>query len=113
MVSWRITSDGFSLTWKIELEFSKFDRNCIENVCAAVVLFTRVVILANQETLSDFHGDETKFRKKKIKMADSKKLRFSKPSILKIFLRKFLRLVLGLVGLNDAKGIDVAQCIWP
>ena len=30
-----------------------------------------------------------------------------------IFLWKFNGLVLGLVGLNDAKGIDVAQPIWP
>jgi hypothetical protein len=27
-------------------------------------------------------------------------------------IRKFHRLVLGLVGLIDAKGIDVAECIW-
>ena len=53
------------------------------------------------------------FRKKKFKMADSKKQRFSKSPILKIFSRKFHRLVLGLVGLNDAKGIDLAQRIWP
>ena len=53
------------------------------------------------------------FLKKKFKMADSKKSHFSKSPILKIFSRKFLRLVLGLVGLNDAKGIDVAQRIWP
>ena len=46
-------------------------------------------------------------------MADSKKAHFSKSPILKIFSRKFLRFVLGLVGLNDAKGIDVAQLIWP
>ena len=45
-------------------------------------------------------------------MADSKKAHFSKSPILKIFSRKFLRLVLGLVGLNDAKGIDVAQRTW-
>ena len=50
--------------------------------------------------------------KKKFKMADSKKAHFSKSPILKIFSRKFLRLVLGLVGLNDTKGIDVAQRIW-
>ena len=47
------------------------------------------------------------------KMADSKKAHFSKSPILKIFSRKFLRWVLGLVGLNDAKGIDVPQRIWP
>ena len=46
-------------------------------------------------------------------MADSKKAHFSKSPILKKFLRKSLRSVLGLVGLNDAKGIDVAQRIWP
>ncbi len=38
--------------------------------------------------------------------------RFSKLPILEIFSRKFHRLVLGLVGLIDAKGIDVAQPIW-
>ena len=53
------------------------------------------------------------FSKKKFKMADSKKAHFLKSPILKKFSRKFLRFVLGLVGLNDAKGIDVAQCIWP
>ena len=46
-------------------------------------------------------------------MAASKKAHFSKTPILKFFLRKFLRFVLGLVGLNDAKGINVAQRIWP
>ena len=38
--------------------------------------------------------------------------RFSKSPILKIFSRKFHRLVLGLVGLIHVKGIDVAQPIW-
>ena len=33
-------------------------------------------------------------------------------SILEIVLRKFQRLVLGLVGLIDAKAINVAQPIW-
>ena len=46
-------------------------------------------------------------------MADSKKAHFSKSPILEIFSRKSLRSVLGLVGLNDAKGIDVAQRMWP
>ena len=50
--------------------------------------------------------------KKKFKMADSKKLSFSKLPILKNIFCKFQRLVLGLVGLIDAKGIDVAQPIW-
>jgi len=65
---------------------------------------------------ADFHGNEANFFfffKKKFKMADSKKAHFSKSPILKIFSRKFLRFALGLVGLNDVKGIDVAQCIWP
>jgi hypothetical protein len=44
-------------------------------------------------------------------MADSKKLSFSKPPILNIFFQKIHGLVLGLVGLIDAKGIDVAQPI--
>ena len=52
-----------------------------------------------------FHG------KKKIKMADSKKGHFPSPPILSIFFQKFHGLVLGLVRLIDAKGIDVAQPI--
>ena len=51
------------------------------------------------------------FKKKTFKMADSKKLSFSKSPILNFFLWKFHGLVLGLVGLIDAKGIDVAQPI--
>ena len=41
-----------------------------------------------------------------------KKQSFSKTSILKKKLWKFPGLVLGLVELIDAKGIDVAQPIW-
>ena len=41
-----------------------------------------------------------------------KKAYFSKSPILEIFSWKFLGLVLGLVGLIDAKGIDVAQPTW-
>jgi hypothetical protein len=52
-----------------------------------------------------------KIKQKKIKMANSKKLRFSKRPILKKFSQNFYRLVLGLVGLIDAKGIDVGQPI--
>ena len=65
--------------------------------------------------MTDFHGDEAIifFLKKKFKMAESKKLRFSTPTILNIFFQKFHGLVLGLVELIDAKGIDVAQPIWP
>ena len=37
---------------------------------------------------------------------------FSKSPILEIFSQKFYRLVLWLVRLIDAKGIDVAQPIW-
>ena len=46
--------------------------------------------------------------KKNTKMADLKKLSFSIPPILNIFFQKFQGLVLGLVGLIVAKGIDVA-----
>jgi hypothetical protein len=41
-------------------------------------------ILATQETLTDFNQS-----KKKIEMADSKKLSFSKPTILNIFCKNF------------------------
>ena len=56
--------------------------------------------------LIDFHWDEAKnfFFEKKIKMADSKKQCFSKSPIL----ITFHGLVLGLVEIIDAKGIDVA-----
>ena len=49
---------------------------------------------------------------KNFKMAGSKKVHFSKSPILKKILWKILGLVLGLVQLIDAKGIDVAQTIW-
>ena len=51
--------------------------------------------------------------KKKFKMADSKKLSFSTSPKAEQFPPKFHGLVLGLVGLIDAKGNDVAQPIWP
>ena len=66
---------------------------------------------------TDFHENEAKkkfFEEKIFKMADFSKWpifqngRFSKSPILEIFLRKFHRLVLGLVGLIDAKAINVA-----
>ena len=47
-------------------------------------------------------------KKKKFKMAGN----FSKSPILNIFLWKFHGLVLGFVGLNNAKGIEMAQPIW-
>ena len=51
---------------------------------------------------------EKKNEEKKFKMADfSKWLFFKIPNS-----RKFYRLGLGLVGLFDAKGIDVAKPIW-
>ena len=69
--------------------------------------------------MTNFHGKKAKKnfffeKKKKLKMADSKKVHFSKSPILKIFLWKFLGFVLGLVGLIDAKGIDLSQpiCLW-
>ena len=46
-------------------------------------------------------------------MADSKKGHFSKSPILNIFLWKIHELVLGLVEFIDAKGIGMAQPIWP
>ena len=53
------------------------------------------------------------FEKKKIKMADLKKLSFSTSPKAEQFLPKFYGFVLGLVGLIDAKGIDFAQPMWP
>ena len=55
-----------------------------------------------------------RMKQKKFKMADSKKrLIFQNRQFSKIFYENFSEGVLGLVGLNDAKGIDVAQRIWP
>ena len=51
-------------------------------------------------------------KQKKFKMADSKKLSFSTSPKAEQFPPKFHGLVLGLVGLIDAKGIDLAQPIW-
>ena len=48
------------------------------------------------------------FFEKQKQNGQRKKLKFSIPLILKTFSRKFLGLVLGLVGLIDAQGIDVA-----
>ena len=49
----------------------------------------------------------------KFKMADSKKLSFSTLPKAEQFPPKFLGLVLGLVGLIEAKGIAVDQPIMP
>ena len=51
-------------------------------------------------------------KKKKFKIADSKKLSFSTYPKAEQFPPKFHGLVLGLIGLIDAKGIDFAQLIW-
>ena len=60
----------------------------------------------------DKRKGKTFFLQKKFQNGLLKKLRFSKLPILNIFSRKFRGLVLGLVGLIDVKGIDVAQSIW-
>ena len=53
------------------------------------------------------------FEEKNSKLLIFQNGHFSKWPILEIFLQKFHRLVLGFIGLIDAKGIDVAQPIWP
>ena len=60
--------------------------------------------------MTNFYGDEAK---KKSKWPSQKKLSFSTSPKAEQFLPKFHGLVLGLVGLIDAKGIDFAQAIWP
>ena len=59
--------------------------------------------------MNDFHGDEAK---KKIQNGQLKKAEFFKTDNSQYFFQKFHGLVLWLVGLIDAKGIDVAQPIW-
>ena len=64
---------------------------------------------------TDFHENEAKnffFKKKNSKWSIFQNGRFSKSPILEIFSRKFYSLVLGLVGLIDAKAINVTQPIW-
>ena len=66
--------------------------------------------------MTNFHVDEGKKIKKnfekKFKMADSKKLSFSTSPKAEQFPPKFHRSVLGIVGLIDAKGINVTQPTW-
>ena len=63
--------------------------------------------------MTNSYGDEANkiFLKKKSIWPTQKKLSFSKSPIFKIFSQKSHRFVRGLVGLIDAKGIDVAQRI--
>jgi hypothetical protein len=56
--------------------------------------------------LADFHGNEAK----NIQNGHFKNCFNSSNS--QDFFQKFPRLVLGLVGLIDEKGIDMAQSIW-
>ena len=68
--------------------------------------------------MTNFHGDEAKkkiffFEKKNSKWPTQKKLSFSTSSKAEQFPPKFHGFILGLVGLNDAKGTDFAQPIWP
>ena len=53
------------------------------------------------------------FEEKNSKWPIFQNRRFSKSPILEIFMQKFHRLALGLVGLIDAKAINVAQPIYP
>ena len=55
---------------------------------------------------------EKKMRKKESKMSDFSKWSFFKIANSQNFFVKISWMVLGLVGLIDAKGIDVAQPIW-
>ena len=84
-------------------------------------LETRVIIKISTHpcytrTFDYFSWDSAKiyffFRKKKSKMADLKKPHFAKRSILNIFLPNWAGWVLGLVGLIDVKGINLAQPMW-
>ena len=56
--------------------------------------------------------DEAIFEKKNSKWPTQKKSHFPAQPILNIFSWNLHGLVLGLVELIDAKGIDVAQLIW-
>ena len=66
---------------------------------------------------TDFHENEARekknFEEKNSKWPIFQNRRFLKSPILETVLQKFHRSVLGLVGLIDAKGINVTQPIWP
>ena len=62
------------------------------------------------ESQADFHW-EKKLKNPMTKNQKPNKA-FSSSANSQFFLWKFRRLVLGFVGLIDAKGIDVAQSIW-
>ena len=64
------------------------------------LLVTRVIIKIESHPCYPINADwfSWGWSKKKLKMADSKKLRFSSPPILNFFSRKFYRLVLPWVG---------------
>ena len=68
-------------------------------------------VYKNFKTDLRFEGKKHLFLKKKIKMVAKKKAYFSKSPVLKKFSQKFHGLVLGFVGLIDAKDIDVVQPI--
>ena len=70
-----------------------------------------VVKLSDIRAKTGKKSKKKKARKKKSKWPIFQNGRFLKSPIFEIFLRKFYRLVLGLVGLIDVKGIDVAQPI--
>ena len=57
--------------------------------------------------MTDFHGDEKKNQNGRLKKTEIFNSLNSQYFFMKIY-----GLVLGLVGLIDAKGIDVAQSIW-
>ena len=83
--------------------------------CLGWLIFGYKPRLAVQKSLTNFHGDEAKEKKnlkKKFQNGRLKKAHFPILPILNIFSCKFHGLVLWLVGLIDAKGINVAQPIW-
>ena len=91
-----VASGSFSTLYNVILRIAR-------NLLETRVMIKFWPILAAQETLTDFHGDEEKEKKKKIqkkkfKMAYSKKTSFSIPPSLNIFSQKFHGLVLGLEG---------------
>ena len=59
--------------------------------------------------MTDFKGDGAK---KKIQYGRLKQIEFFNSANSQYFFQEFPGLVLGLVGLIDAKDIDVAQPIW-
>ena len=106
---------------KIVLQIKKFKKNIFSNVAIIFICSHYLIAMIfslfrhiNCLTLSDHSMARANLNRIQwlvLNMADSKKLSFSTSPKAEQFSPKFHRLVLGIVGLIDAKGINVTQTV--